>query len=117
MEPTRVRAQLERILTSAAFGDARRASSFLRFIVEHTLDGRPSEIKESVIAVDVLGRRSSFDSKTDPIVRVEAGRLRDRLRDYYDHHATVDDVLISVPKGGYVPEFSERRPPPALQTR
>jgi len=105
MEPSRVHAQLDRILTSPAFSDAGRASSFLRFIVTHTLEGRQSEIKESVIAVDVLGRSSSFDSKTDPIVRVEAGRLRDRLREYYAHHATADDVLISVPKGGYVPEF------------
>jgi Tol biopolymer transport system component len=116
MEAARVRAQLSRILTSAAFNDAGRASSFLRFIVEHALDGRPSEIKESVIAVEVLGRSSSFDSKTDPIVRVEAARLRDRLREYYDHHSTADDVLISVPKGGYVPQFSERQPPAHLQT-
>ena len=111
MEAARVRAQLSRILTSATFTDAGRASSFLRFIVEHALDGRPSEIKESVIAVEVLGRSPSFDSKTDPIVRVEAGRLRDRLREYYDRHGPADDVLISVPKGGYVPEFSERQPP------
>lgn len=110
-----MRAQLSRILTSAAFSDAGRASSFLRFIVELALDGRPGEIKESVIAVEVLRRSSSFDSKTDPIVRVEAARLRDRLREYYDHHGTADDVLISVPKGGYVPEFSERQPRAHLQ--
>jgi len=115
MEAARVRAQLSRILTSATFTDAGRASSFLRFIVEHALDGRPSEIKESVIAVEVLGRSTSFDSKTDPIVRVEAGRLRDRLREYYDRHGPADDVLISVPKGGYVPEFSERQLPAQLQ--
>jgi hypothetical protein len=117
MEAQRVRAQLGRILSSAAFTDAGRASSFLRFIVEHALDGRLSEIKESVIAVEVLARRPSFDSKTDPIVRVEAGRLRDRLREYYDHHGTADDVLISVPKGGYAPEFSERRLPVPLPIR
>jgi hypothetical protein len=70
-----VRAQVERILASAAFADAERASNFLRFVVEHKLEGRASEIKEFVIAVEVLGRTSSFDSKTDPIVRVEAGRL------------------------------------------
>ena len=93
MDPTRVLAQLERILTSAVFVDAQRASSFLRFIVERTLDGRTSEIKESIIAIEVLGRSPSFDSKTDPIVRVEAARLRDRLREYYDRHARADDVL------------------------
>ena len=110
MDPTRVLAQLERILASAVFVDAQRASSFLRFIVARTLDRRTSEIKESIIAIEVLGRSPSFDSKTDPIVRVEAARLRDRLRDYYDRHGHADDVLISVPKGSYVPQFVEREP-------
>jgi hypothetical protein len=108
MESNRVRAQLDRILASAIFIDAERATSLLRFIVDRTLTGRTSEVKESVIAIEVLGRKTSFDSKTDPIVRVEAARLRDRLRDYYHRHGAGDDVLISVPKGGYVPEFVER---------
>ncbi len=111
MEPERVRAQLGRILKSGAFSDAGRASSFLRFVVGRALEGRISEIKETVIAIDVLGRNTSFDSKTDPIVRVEAARLRDRLRDYYDHDGFDDEVVISVPKGGYVPVFSERQQP------
>jgi Tol biopolymer transport system component len=115
MDPTRVLAQLERILASAIFVDAQRASSFLRFIVERTLDGRTSEIKESIIAIEVLGRSPSFDSKTDPIVRVEAARLRDRLREYYDRHARADDVFISVPKGAYVPQFVEREPQTRIQ--
>ena len=115
MDPTRVLAQLERILTSVVFVEAQRASSFLRFIVERTLDGRTSEIKESIIAIEVLGRSPSFDSKTDPIVRVEAARLRDRLREYYDRHAHADDVFISVPKGAYVPQFVEREPQTQLQ--
>ena len=76
--------------------------------MERKLEGRAGEIKEFVIAVEVLGRTSSFDSKTDPIVRVEAGRLRDRLRSYYEDEGEADVVLISLPKGGYVPEFSER---------
>jgi len=67
-----------------------------------------------VIAVEVLGRSSSFDSKTDPIVRVEAGRLRDRLHEYYRSHGNTDDVLISVPKGGYLPVFSARQATAAL---
>ena len=111
MEPERVRAQLKRILSSANFGDAERASRFLRFVVERALDGHANEIKESVIAIEALGRNSSFDSKSDPIVRVEAGRLRDRLASYYEGEGLADRILISVPKGGYVPEFSERHPP------
>src|SRR6266851_4830344 len=110
MDAERVRAQLDRILASAAFADAQRASRFLCFVVERTLEGRTGEIKESVIAVEVLGRSPSFDSKSDPIVRVEAGRLRDRLSSYYQGEGEADHVLIALPKGGYVPEFSERRP-------
>jgi Tol biopolymer transport system component len=110
MDAERVRAQLDRILASAAFADVQRASSFLRFVVERTLEERTGEIKESVIAVEALGRSPSFDSKSDPIVRVEAGRLRDRLSSYYQSEGEADHVLIALPKGGYVPEFSERRP-------
>jgi hypothetical protein len=109
MDGQRVRQQLDRILASSAFADAERASAFLRFIVERKLEGRDGEIKESVIAVEVLSRPSSFDSKSDPIVRVEAGRLRDRLTAYYEAEGGIDPVLISLPKGRYVPEFTERR--------
>jgi Tol biopolymer transport system component len=110
VDAQRVLAQLDRILASAAFADAGRASSFLRFVVGRKLEGRDGEIKESVIAVEVLGRTPSFDSKSDPIVRVEAGRLRDRLSSYYEAEGGADPVLISLPKGRYVPEFTERRP-------
>ena len=115
MDAQRVRQQLDRILTSAAFADAGRAGSFLRFVVERTLDGHTAGIKESVIAVEVLNRPASFDSKSDPIVRVEAGRLRARLTSYYEAEGEADTVLISLPKGGYVPEFIERRLPGAAK--
>jgi adenylate cyclase len=79
VDAKQVRLQLDRILASAAFAEAERARSFLRFVVERKLEGLAHEIKESVIAIEVLGRTPSFDSKSDPIVRVEAGRLRDSL--------------------------------------
>src|SRR5579864_1844502 len=109
MDAPRVRLQLDRILASAAFAEAERARCFLRFVVERKLEGRVAEIKESVIAVEVLRRPPSFDSKSDPIVRVEAGRLRDRLNFYYESEGGADSLLISLPKGRYVPEFTERR--------
>ena len=62
MDAQRVRLQLDRILASAAFADAERARDFLRYVVERKLEGRHGEIKESVIAVEVLSRPSSFDS-------------------------------------------------------
>ena len=110
MDAQPARLQLNRILASANFADAERARNFLRFVVERVLEGHASDIKESVIAVEVLNRPPSFDSKSDPIVRVEAGRLRDRLSAYYEAEGVEDAVLISLPKGRYVPEFTERRP-------
>jgi Tol biopolymer transport system component len=110
VDTQRVRLQLDRILSSAAFAEAERASRFLRFVVERKLEGHAGEIKESVIAVEVLGRTPTFDSKSDPIVRVEAGRLRDRLSSYYEAEGGADPVLISLPKGRYVPDFTERYP-------
>jgi hypothetical protein len=66
MEAGRVRAQLDRILASATFRDAERASRFLHFVVERALGGRTGEIKETIIGVEVLGRNPSFDPKSDP---------------------------------------------------
>ena len=105
--PEQIRAQLDRILASPTFEQADRASVFLRFVVTASLEGRAGEIKESVIAVEALGRTTSFDPKSDPIVRVEAGRLRNRLKAYYDSEGLQDSVLIALPKGGYTPEFAK----------
>lgn len=106
-----MRRQLDRMLDSTAFAGADRSSRFLRFVIERTLAGRPQEIKESVIGVEVLGRNPSFDPKTDPIVRTEAGRLRSRLESYYQTEGRDDRVRIALPKGGYAPEFSEYQQP------
>ena len=120
MDPQRVIAQLERILKSAEFSGAQRPSTFLRFIVERSLEQRTEQIKETVIAVEAFERDVSFDPKTDPIVRVEAGRLRERLQSYYAGEGQTDALLIDLPKGGYVPRFTERpvapyRPPDVIK--
>lgn len=107
-----VRQQLERILASVAFCRNERLSQFLRFIVEHSLAGEHGHLKESVIAVDVFGRRADYDPKLDSIVRTEAGRLRTRLADYYSGDGVRDDVIIEVPKGGYAPLFHGRTTKP-----
>src|SRR5579863_855152 len=116
MDPELVRRQLDRMLNSAAFAGADRSSRFLRFVIERTLAGRAQEIKESVIGVEVLGRNPSFDPKTDPIVRTEAGRLRSRLESYYQTEGRDDRVRIALPKGGYAPEFSEYQQPRPAKT-
>ena len=79
--------------------------------MELAIAGRGGEIKESVVAVEVLGRAASFDPRTDPIVRVEAGRLRSRLVAYYQTEGSSDAVLVDLPIGGYMPHFHERPVP------
>lgn len=100
-----VRQQLERILASAGFARNIRMSRFLRVLVERRLEGRVDELKESVIAVDVFGRRTDYDPRLDSIVRTEAARLRTRLIEYYVGEGRTDPLVIDVPKGGYVPAF------------
>src|SRR5690348_1985919 len=79
---TEILAQLERILASPALGMSERNRRFLRHVVEETLDGRAERIKAYAIALSVFGRQDDFDPQIDPIVRIEASRLR-RALDYY----------------------------------
>ena len=97
------RRQLERVLASPGFFRNERLSRFLRFVVEQHLTGRDGEIKESLIAIEVLGRSSDHDPKQDSIVRTEAARLRARLSEYYLGEGKSDPLVIELPKGGYVP--------------
>src|SRR5579871_2228221 len=81
--PEAVRKELERILASRGFVRNERLSRFLRLVVELHLEGRDNDLKESVIGVEVFGRKPGFDPKQDSTVRSEAGRLRARLLEYY----------------------------------
>lgn len=96
--------ELERVLSSPGFVRNERLSRFLRLAVERSLEGKSAELKESVLGVEVFGRSPGFDPKRDPVVRTEAARLRARLAVYY---ATANDggLVITLPKGGYVPEL------------
>ena len=110
-----VREQLQKILGSDPFLRSERLTSFLTFVVEETLHGRQSELKEYRVGIMVCGRRESYDTRTDPVVRVEARRLRSAIEMYYAQEGSNDPILISLPKGGYVPSFSLRQiaaPPP-----
>lgn len=102
-----IQSQLARILGDRRFTSADRNASFLRYVVERTLEGKAEEIKEIVIATELYGRSSSYDPKTDSIVRVEATRLRSKLRDYYSQEGQSDSILITIPKGTYVPQFEK----------
>jgi tetratricopeptide (TPR) repeat protein len=112
--PEEIRAQLERILASEIFRSAQQLSAFLTYVVEQTLSGRAAELKGYTIAVEAFGRSPDFDPQADPIVRVEAGRLRKALHLYYAGEGGDDPVRITVPVGGYVPSFTRLAPPPPV---
>lgn len=99
-----VNQHLDKALSSPLFRNAERQSRFLRFVVGAALQSSEATIKEFDIAVAVYDRRTDYDPRTDPIVRVEAARLRARLREYYEI-TPPESVRIDIPKGGYVPRF------------
>jgi len=101
---------LERILGSGDFDGSPRSRDFLRFIVEETLAGRADGLTQPAIAVRVFGRRKDFDALVDPIVRIQAGRLRRSLERYYLLEGADDPVHIELPRGGYVPVFRWAEP-------
>ena len=85
-----VRQQLSRVLASKTFSQVERLKRFIGFIVGETVSGRGGELKEYVIGVQVFGKEPSFDPRTDPIVRVQARRLRTRLARYYRDEGNTD---------------------------
>lgn len=103
-----IQAELDRILQSTPFANALRSQRFLRYVVECSLKHHEEFLKEFAIAVDVFGRNVSYDPSINATVRVEAGRLRSRLRDYYADEGRSDPLVIGVPKGGYRATFTER---------
>ena len=111
-EPTaaEVRAALERILRSRCFEHATRASDFLRFVVGKTLAGEGGQLKGYTIAIHVFGRSADFDAKSDPLVRVEALRLRQRLTEYYAGEGAEERVRLELPRGGYALKASFASP-------
>jgi serine/threonine-protein kinase len=104
----KTRKQLERVLASRVFQQVDRLKRFLSFIVLETLAGRRHELKEYVVGVQVFGKEESFDPRTDPVVRVQARRLRARLAQYYQEEGPSDEIVIDLPKGGYTPLFTRR---------
>ncbi len=103
-------AHLTRIFASKSFRQADRLKRFLSFIVKETIAGRGERLKEFVVGVEVFGKDDSFDPRNDPIVRVQARRLRAQLARYYREEGQDDELVIELPKGGYAPNFRSSRP-------
>lgn len=100
-----IRDELQRVLASPLFRSSARLSRFLTYIVDATLDGRQSEIKEYALGVEVCERGARFDPRIDPIVRIDARRLRTRLREYYSGPGAANPLRILLEPGAYVPSF------------
>jgi TolB-like protein len=105
-----IRAALERALASEALRSSPQLAAFLRFVVEAVLEGNSDRIKGYVIAIEVLKRGARFNPQIDPIVRVEATRLRRALERYYAGAGAEDPIVIVLPRGTYVPTFTRRAP-------
>jgi Tol biopolymer transport system component len=101
-----VRQALQEILTSDLFRNAKRQKRFLTFTVEQTLSGKTALLKETLLGVEVFDRKPGYDSESDNIVRVEARRVRSKLRAYYNNGARGSAVRIEYPLGSYVPVFA-----------
>ena len=100
--------QLERLLSSPDFHASPQQINFLNFVVKKTLDGNAGKIKGYTIATEVFGRRPDFDQSIDPVVSIQAGRLRRALERYYLTAGKHDPIRIDIPKGTYVPTFTEQ---------
>ena len=101
-----IREQVKRIVRSRMFAQSRRMQRFLQFSVEQVLEGEEDSLKEYSVALAVFDKPQSFDPRLDPIVRVEAGRLRSKLREYYEGPGRSDPVRITYRKRSYVPFFN-----------
>jgi TolB-like protein/Flp pilus assembly protein TadD len=112
----RILGQLNRILSSKAFRQADRLKRFLSFVVAETLSGRSDRLKEFAVGVEVFGKDTSFDPRNDPIVRVQARRLRAQLSRYYREEGQEDELVIEMPKGGYAPIFRSLKSAPSKRS-
>lgn len=108
VRPADVQRQLRRILASPELRRSSRLADFLAYVVEETLEGRQDRIKAYSIGIEVFGRDGTFDPQLDPVVRIEAGRLRRELEHYYLATGRDDAIGVDIPKGAYVPRFFYR---------
>src|SRR6516165_4766917 len=98
-----IRAELQRILASGIFATADRMKRFLRFVVDETLAGKGDDLNESSLGIEVYDRDETFD------LRVDAGRLRSKLREFYDSEGASSLIRIEIPKGSYKPLFKRSK--------
>ena len=108
-----IQEELNRIFNSGAFANSDRMKRFLKFVVDQSLHGKDHDLSEYSIGLQVYDRDHAFDPRLDSIVRVDAARLRSKLREFYDSDGSGRRIRIEIPKGGYKAIFTDRprRPP------
>src|SRR5262245_42215774 len=104
-----IREQLDRLLHSGPLPQPHRRQRFLEYLLNEMLAGRSERLKGYNIALEVFGRPGTFDPIVDPVVRIEAGRLREKLREYYETDGQSDPIRIELPKGTYTPHIEFRQ--------
>jgi hypothetical protein len=105
--------QVERIIASEVLHGSESLCRLLRYLAENCIDHPGAGLKEYQIATELFGRPANFDPRIDATVRVQSGRLRSKLGEYYAHAGAADPWIIEVPKGAYSLVFSPRMTPPA----
>ncbi len=106
-----IEAQLERLLANPHFSNSRRFPSFLRYIVNATINGQADLLKERTLGIEIFGKDPDYDTAVEPIVRVTAAEIRKRIAQYYQDSGHEDELRITLAPGSYVPQFH----PPATK--
>jgi hypothetical protein len=101
-------AQIDKLVSSQVLHGSESLCKLLRYLAEHALDHPGSSLKEYQIATEVFGRPQDFDPQHDSTIRVQAGRLRLKLAEYYSTEGTEDNLVVEIPKGTYVVSFHNR---------
>src|SRR6267143_6861500 len=100
--------QIERLVSSQTLHGSESLCKLLRYLAKHVLDHPGVPLKEYQIATEVFGRQADFDPQLDSMVRVQAGRLRTKLAEYYNTEGASDRLVVELPKGSYAVAFHER---------
>src|SRR6476661_10726644 len=109
-ERERCLGQIEKLVNSQVLHGSESLCKLLRYLAEHALDHPGSSLKEYQIATEVFGRPPNFDPQSDSTIRVQAGRLRLKIAEYYASEGADDSIQVEIPKGTYVVSFNRREP-------
>ena len=107
--------QIERLLNSHTLHGSEALCKLLRYLADHALK-HPGALKEYQIATEVFGRPTDFDPQVDSLVRVQAGRLRAKLAEYYASEGIEDSIIVELPKGTYTLSFHRAPVPPKVSS-